>query len=322
MPKARIIGLLILALGGMAFAYRWYPAEIDRVQIISFHQTLDNSLDNPVRNDVDTHLPFQKASNRKAEKADWLNEQLKDRLDSYIVSYQDDEKKMWQEFQHQCHMFADCQGLTALLMRYIDYKKALINIDGPSPNDINAFAKRMDELQGVREQFFTSREYQLLFSHEVEWDKAALHRLHIKMDPTLDLSQRSALLEAHIAGLPESVKSAFEPSLQLQKLARLRHQRVHIDEKDEGSQSYNTFAAQFGEPAAERLITLKKQRNQWQKRVLEYELKRASLKRQYSDERLRKEIQILRSQSFTSNEIKRIKVISLTRPIPLATRTD
>ena len=74
--------------------------------------------------------------------------------------------------------------------------------------------------------------------------------------------------------------------------------------------------------SAERLITLKKQRNQWQKRVLEYELKRASLKRQYSDERLRKEIQILRSQSFTSNEIKRIKVISLTRPIPLATRTD
>ena len=223
---------------------------------------------------------------------------------SYIVFYQEDENKMWQAFRTQCSLFADCHGLTALLVRYIDYKKALMEIDGPSPRDVSAFVKRMDHLHIIRERFFTPAEHNLLFAREIQWDEGALQRLEIQLDPTLDLSQKRDLLEAHIASLPELAKSALQPTFKLHKLMRQRQQG------DESTESYNNLAAEFGEAAAERLIILKTQRKNWQKRVLEYEMKRKDLRQQYENEQLSNEVQKLQNQLFTANEIRRIAVIS------------
>lgn len=293
--------ITILGLGGALFAYRWLLPPIDiNSQTLYVAPSPNNTSDNDIQQSDKIEISgFQEVS-----KAHWFNELLKDRLDSYIVSYQEDEKEMWQAFRTQCSLFADCHGLTALLVRYIDYKKALMEIDGPSPRDVSAFVRRMDDLHIIRERFFTPAEHNLLFAQEIQWDKGALQRLEIQLDPTLDLAQKRDLLEAHIASLPESSKSALQPTFQLHKLMRQRQQG------DDSTESYNNLAAEFGEAAAERLITLKMQRRKWQQRVLEFEMKRKDLKQQYENEQLSNEVQKLQNQLFTANEIRRIAVIS------------
>ncbi|WP_166423069.1 lipase chaperone family protein [Paraglaciecola sp. 20A4] len=295
------LAIIILGLGGVLLAYHLLvPSENINMQPSSVAHSPSN---NVISGSSDS-AQIKTSEFQEVLKPHWFNEQLKDRLDSYIVYYQENEKEMWQSFRTQCSLFADCHGLTALLVRYIDYKKALVEIDGPSPRDVSTFVKRMDDLHIIRERFFTPAENTLLFTREIQWDEGAIQRLEIQLDPTLDLSQKRDLLEAHIASLPESSRSALQPTFQLHKLMTQRQQG------DESTESYNTLAAEFGEEAAERLIALKKQRENWQQRIGEYLTRRRDLSEHYQDEQLSIEIQKLKTQLFTANEIRRIAVIS------------
>lgn len=233
-----------------------------------------------------------------SDKLAWFNLELKDRLDSFSSLYEQGEDLMWKHFNKQCPLFINCPGLSALFSRYLDYKKALESIDGPSPTDTESFVKRLDDLLLIREHYFTVSEREILFGREQAWDEAALQRLQINQDPTLDYKQKRDLLAAHIDALPSLLKATLAPTLQLQQLALLRQE----------TPDYNTFAAEFGPQAAQRLIELAQRRASWQQRVAKFQRQAKSLGIEYTAAQLITETHSLKNRLFNLNEQKRLAV--------------
>lgn len=268
----------------------------------SMNESVDHNVNTTLLNEAveQNNQPLTAVARLKPH---WLNNQLKDRLDAFSAVYEQGENLMWQQFNQECLLFDDCQGLRELFTRYLAYKKSLVTIDGAPPTDTKSVIKRMDDLLLVREQFFTFDERELLFGTEQAWDEAALHRLQIKQDPNLDREQKRILLEANIAALPDELKRPLLPTLQLNKLAVLRQR------SPARAQSYNELAAEFGPEAAQRLSELHKQRESWQQKLSDYQTQISTLSAQYDASELSNKIQEVKNELFTANEQKRLAVI-------------
>ncbi|MEP4892093.1 MAG: lipase chaperone [Aliiglaciecola sp.] len=264
--------------------------------------TIDN---NSTLNVAETSINQNKQiSNHGSKlKLSWFNQALKDRLDRFTAMFEQSEQKMWQVFNQECALFENCQGLTELFSRYLEYKKSLINIDGASPTDTLSFRSRMDDLVMLREQFFGQAEIEMLFAREQAWDEAALQRLAIRQDENLSAEQKRMLLEAHIEALPDSLKNSLTPTLQLAKLTSL-HQQSPAQ-----TSTYNDYAAEFGDEAAQRLMALQQKRANWQQKLADYQSEVNRLSAQYSSTQLTNKVQTLRDKMFTKNEQKRLQVL-------------
>lgn len=231
----------------------------------------------------------------------WLNQQVKDLFEHFLLYYQDGEQVMWQAFNQHCQTLDYCPALSELFKRYLQYKHDLQTLDGEPIQQADDIAQRLEQLKELQQHWFNQAERQALFDDELAWDEQALERLRIAQDPNLSPEQKQWSLQQHLAQLPEDQRRALQPTFNLQQLKQLQQQ---------GQADYNHYAAEFGDQAAERLMALQQRQNAWQQRINDYRQQQARLQQQITDSsELANATQALQTRLFTNNERKRLKVL-------------
>ena len=195
-----------------------------------------------------------------------------------------------------------------LFSRYVNYKVALSSEDievDLSMQSLSDVAFRLDERELLRRRFFNDREYHFLFSQDAETDNAALQRLKIAQEKTLDEAQRKALIIEQINNGSQSEKRAFRGTLDMHKIQQIK--RDYVD----SNTRYNAIAAEFGHEVAERFLKTWEGQKAWGQRIDKYKTYRKSLvDGQMSDEEVAQALRQYETSHFNSNEIKRLRVLT------------
>lgn len=234
----------------------------------------------------------------------WLSSELKILFDHYLLEFEQDSAAMWLAFTKHCKQLTGCEQITALFQRYVTYKKALVSLDDYMPQSISEISNRLTALANLRQEFFTNEEIAALFGNERQWQQSALERLAIRANSSISQKEKDALLQQHYESLDDDAYRAISPSLRLEKVSQWSNSN------DINLRNYNQLASEFGPEAADRLIVMENKRNDWQQRVLDFERKAATMKSNLSGSELIEAVNSLKSKMFSTNEIKRLEVVS------------
>lgn len=199
-----------------------------------------------------------------------------------------------------------------LFGRYVDYKVALAdeNVEIDTVNfSLQDIRIKLDERVDIRLQFFSKNEYDYLFGQDEHTDNEALSRLAIAQDDTLSRAQKKdAIIESLAVA---SDRDAFKPTIDIHKIKKIKQQY-----KDNNSR-FSAISAEFGDEVAQRFVELWSEQEEWEKKIEGYRLYLAQLNNNdVSKEALHELLREYEEQHFTSNELKRVKVL-VSRKDPL-----
>lgn len=299
-----ICGLFICIMLAAAVAV-WFASDQPSSHSPQTGTSFDKTeISQPLIVDVPGQTPEQGArfSDEKGVNDAWLTSATRDILDHFVMLFEDGEAHMWSAFEQYCEPLTHCFELTELFSRYLQYKHALQELDsGYAGLSASEMEQRIYDKQGLHQQFFTLYEAEVLFGAELAWDTNALARRQIVEDPTLSQEDKQALLKAHFQTLPEALKRAVEPTLQLNEVTALI---------DSNQATFNQLASSFDSETATRLTEMLKQQDNWKQRVTQYlNIRERILARHASDPEFAKE-QLKETQEamFTASETRRLKV--------------
>ena len=198
----------------------------------------------------------------------------------------------------------------ALLAKYLDYKKALVELEkNPriAGGGIDAIRARLHALQDTRAQFFSAAEIQALFGIEDMRDMDAVARLEISQDKTLSDAQKAEKLAALDALLPAALREEREAPLKIFRLQeaanRMRSQGASDDD------IYRMRAEMLSPEAAARMAEVDLEENAWKARIGEYLTARTQLLSTTSNQPPAERevaLQQLRQAHFSAEEQKRL----------------
>lgn len=302
----RLLVILLAALVLLFWQYQRGPEQIvEKIEPATSDSSsyvegtdVSHQADRFIAVDISTSVPSL------STELDWLQAQLIDLFDYYLVEFEGDEAAMWQAFAKHCVSLASCSDITHLFERYVEYKKALADIDTPIEQIVAQISQRLDLINQTRLRFFSAREIDVLFAEQTQWQNDALERVAIRSNDKLTHEQKQAQLQAHFQHLDEKAQAAIAPSVSLEQVTAFA-QRKQINHDD-----YNQLAAEYGAQAAERLIAVSEQRRAWRDKVNQYQEQLKQLKEQYQEQpvALEQAADRLRNEMFTGNEIKRLRV--------------
>jgi len=301
---------------GLAFmaVLIWQSAKPDVNSISSINSAKIGQPDEmSVAVDIDGHVPAT-ADNPNNEDV-WQTEELRALLDFYVAYYEEGEQEMWQEFNQYCHPLTYCSELTDLFKRYLEYKTQLQDLDTERLELASDFEDRLDKLNLLRSELFSSLEISLLFDTEEVWDRHAIDRLRINQDASLNKRQKAQLVKQQLEQLPEHMKQAVVPTQQLRKVNQIVSSTV-FDSSDE----YNQLSAEFGDDTAQRLVAVNQSQNTWLNKIQLFQQRSGDLKQQFDQNTTdySQAITQLKQQMFEVNEQKRLQVYlanpKLTKP--------
>lgn len=158
-----------------------------------------------------------------------------------------------------------------LLAQYLDYKRALIDVekDQKLTGTTAAIVKsRLLAMQKVRAQFFTPQEAQALFGFNDAYDMDAVARMEVADDKNLTDAQRKEKLAA--------IDAAMSPQLREEREAPLRIVKAEEEVKTMRARGaseqdiYQFRATTFSPDAAARLAEVDKEEAQWKERISNY----------------------------------------------------
>ena len=196
------------------------------------------------------------------------------------------------------------QRATALLARYVDYRQALGQLAAPTdPADPSAMRAALQARDRVRQQYFSTDEYEALFAQDERLDRYTLARLGVERQTQLSDEQKQAALDVATQGLSDSQRA--------QRSAAVQH--LDIQTQTAAFDSRNTSAnerhaqrsAQYGEPAASRLAQLDAQERQWQNSLDQY-AQTATAQPINAGVEQRQQLDQLRLQLFTPEQQLRV----------------
>lgn len=195
-----------------------------------------------------------------------------------------------------------------LFSRYVNYKVTLssedIDVD-LSMQSLNDVAYKLEERELLRRRFFSDNEYYYLFSQDALIDEAALKRMQIAQENTLDKAQRKTLILEHLENSSEAEKTAFQGTVDMHKIQQIKHKYVDANVR------YNAIAAEFGHEVAERFSKTWEKQTAWKERLAKYEAYKVSLQKNVeSVDAISQAISRYETLHFDSNEIKRLRVLS------------
>jgi lipase chaperone LimK len=253
--------------------------------------------------DIDGHVP-NTADNSDNEAA-WQTEELRALLDFYVAYYEEGEQRMWQEFNQYCHPLTYCSELMELFKRYLEYKTQLQHLDTERLDLASDFEDRLDKLNMLRSELFSSLEISLLFDNEEVWDRHAIDRLHINQNASLSKLEKAQQVKQQLEQLPEHMKQAVVPTQQLRKINQIVSSTTF-----NSSDEYNQLAAEFGDAAAQRLIAVNQSQNIWLNKIQRFQQRSDDLKHQFDQNPTdySQAITQLKQQMFEANEQKRLQV--------------
>ena len=131
----------------------------------------------------------------------------------------------------------------------------------------------------------------------------------IAQDDTLSRAQKKdAIIESLAVA---SDRDAFKPTIDIHKIKKIKQQY-----KDNNSR-FSAISAEFGDEVAQRFVELWSEQEEWEKKIEGYRLYLAQLNNNdVSKEALHELLREYEEQHFTSNELKRVKVL-VSRKDPL-----
>lgn len=237
---------------------------------------------------------------------------LKEHFDGFIMAQHHEQREVMVDGYQQYLVRSDYDRNsikygTDLFSRYADYKYALVEIDEDYQADVKqliSIERRLDALDDLRAQYFSQDEYFYLFKDDQEFDEAALERLRIAQDKTLNKAQKHNLVLQQIATLNESQRQGFSASVDVMKLQSLASNNV-----DENLQ-FNQVAAEFGTEVAERFQKRQQQQASWREKVADFQRQVQQISNDSRVNELQKQnlIEKLRKTAFSEKEQRRLTV--------------
>nr|WP_298141954.1 lipase secretion chaperone [uncultured Pseudomonas sp.] len=170
-----------------------------------------------------------------------------------------------------------------LLKRYLDFKIALGDLhnlpaimDSQGQYALDAIRQRQQQVQALRQQHFSSHEYQLFFQEQDSYDAFMQQQLRLAEDQSLDSQQRQEAIAQLEQQLPEPIRQAREQAMQETLVYEQAEQM-----KQQGASAEELFqlrAKALGDEAATALAQLDQQYAEWDKRLASYEQERAAIR--------------------------------------------
>ena len=193
-----------------------------------------------------------------------------------------------------------------LLAQYLDYKRALADIEQGMPNTMDmaqAAGARLAAMQRLRPGYFSAAESAGLFGISDSHDADAIARLEIGQDKSLGLEQKERKLAALDQAMPAALREQREAPGRIVKLEeavqKLRAQGVGDNE------IYRMRAAALSPAAAGRLAELDRDEALWKSRIDGYLAERGKLAARGGGQG-DAALQQLRESQFTPEEQRRL----------------
>lgn len=193
-----------------------------------------------------------------------------------------------------------------LLGQYLDYKRALVELERslPKPASLTAGARaRLEAMQQLRHRYFSQDESDGLFGASDAYDTDAIARLEINADTSLTPAQRQQKLAALDARLPPALREEREAPTRVVRLEDEVQRRRAQGAGD--NEIYQLRAATLSPAAADRLAELDRDEADWQRRIASYQAQRRQLQARATPATA-EELQQLRDAGFTPLEQKRL----------------
>jgi lipase chaperone LimK len=203
-----------------------------------------------------------------------------------------------------------------LLDKYLAYKQALRNVSqagGSADATLNpqALRQQMQQVQALRQQFFTPEVITAFFGDEDAYDRYALDRLDILQDQALSATQRAQRLATLEAQLPAPMRDAIGTITKAQSLEALT-----ADWRQRGGSAAELRQIReklVGAEAADRLETLDGENAAWDQRMHAWYGERAAIlgNKNLSEQDRTRQLEQARASRFDATE--RLRVESLER---------
>lgn len=193
-----------------------------------------------------------------------------------------------------------------LLGQYLDYKRALVELERslPKPASLTAGARaRLEAMQELRRRYFSQDQSDGLFGASDAYDTDAIARLEINADTSLTPAQRQQKLAALDARLPPALREEREAPTRVVRLEDEVQRRRAQGAGD--NEIYQLRAATLSPAAADRLAELDRDEADWQRRIANYQAQRRQLQARATPATA-EELQQLRDAGFTPLEQKRL----------------
>ena len=155
-----------------------------------------------------------------------------------------------------------------LLKRYLDYRIALMDLPVATSHDIPALQQRLQLTERLRQQHFSTTEYQLFFADDALEDQRMLALLSNPQDS---------------AAVQQSFEQKLSPEQRASRAQITRDGELYAQTeqlRSEGADAatlYQIRAEQLGAQAATALAELDQQRAAWQKRLDQYSAEREKI---------------------------------------------
>lgn len=196
-----------------------------------------------------------------------------------------------------------------VLKRYLDYKRALVELEkDPSiaGNSSASLHARLAAMQKVRARFFNAQESLALFGNEERDAVDVLARQEIRDNASLSPAERQAKLAALDAKLPPEALAARQAPVQHLALAD-----AVAAAREKGAtpeQVFHIRELSVGAEAAERLAVLDREEEAWRQRIQQYLADRTGILKDAARNDAQKEsaIQQLRDARFNADEQRRL----------------
>ena len=161
--------------------------------------------------------------------------------------------------------------------RYLQFKESLKaqRPAKPAGRSVDILREGLRMMLALRATYFTDAETQALFGPQDAEASAALARMAIEQDPSLDAKQRQQRLAALDAQLPASVRAAREAPLAVVHLEEAAQQiRANGGSEDD---VYRMRAAATSPEAANRLADVDREEAAWKARIAAYQAQRSAV---------------------------------------------
>ncbi len=193
-----------------------------------------------------------------------------------------------------------------LLGRYLDYKRALLEVEKNAAlagNGTHAIRGRLLALEQTRRQFFSEQEIEGMFGMDDAYDNDAVARLEIAQDKSLSEAQKREKLAALDAALPKDLQDMRDATLLPARLAENAAQMRRQGASDDDI--YRMRVAAVGPEAANRLADVDREQAQWKARIDAYLAERRNLLSHPSGDPSAA-LQQLRDARFSPDEQRRL----------------
>ncbi|MBB5208541.1 lipase secretion chaperone [Chiayiivirga flava] len=212
--------------------------------------------------------------------------------------------------QRDAHGAAAAADALALFDRYIGLREAAARIDG-SLDDL----AYLDALIALRRQWFGA-DADAMFGAEEAAQALSLERLAVVGDPTLDATERNALLADIDARQPPDERDARARFTDAE-LAGEQTRQLDALAADPATR-HAERSALFGDDAATRLAALDADRAAWQRRIDDYVRSRDALRSDTSLDPASRATRLatLRERSFADHERRRIDALDAIGALP------